>query len=160
MTKQPIYKRIIAKRLLDGNGSQPKDDPAILIKDNVIWEIGHKDEIECPPNTETVDLGNLSIMPGIIDAHMHFFGVPSDKLHLYYSENDVNRALRSAGEAKKMLDAGITAARCLGSSISPALRRAIDEGHIPGPRIIAAGEFICSTSGTWDHFSAKLDAGA
>jgi imidazolonepropionase-like amidohydrolase len=56
-----------------------------------------------------------------------------------------------------MLEAGITATRCLGSSISPYLRRAINEGHVPGPRIVAAGEFICSTSGTWDHISFPLE---
>jgi imidazolonepropionase-like amidohydrolase len=56
-----------------------------------------------------------------------------------------------------MLEAGITAARCLGSSIGPDLRRAIDEGHVPGPRLMAAGEFICSTDGTWDHIGVPLD---
>lgn len=157
MPKEPSFKRVIAKQLVDGSGRPPQDDVAILIEDNVIREIGHRDEVVIPPDTTTIDLSGSTVMPGIIDAHMHFFGVPSDKLHLYYSEDDVNRALRSAGEARKMLEAGITAARCCGSSISPALRRAIDEGHIPGPRIVAAGEFICSTSGTWDHFSVPYD---
>ena len=56
-----------------------------------------------------------------------------------------------------MLEAGITAAKCLGSSIGPDLRRAINEGHVPGPRLVAAGEFICSTHGTWDHLNIPID---
>ena len=49
-----------------------------------------------------------------------------------------------------MLEAGITSCRCLGSTIGPHIRHAIDEGHIPGPRVVAAGDFICSTGGTFD----------
>jgi imidazolonepropionase-like amidohydrolase len=49
-----------------------------------------------------------------------------------------------------MLVAGITAARCLGSSIGPDLKRAINEGHVPGPRILAAGQYVIATDGTWD----------
>ncbi len=96
-------------------------------------------------------------MPGLIDAHMHFFGVPSHQLHRLPTEVETYRVLRAAGEAKKMLEAGITAARCLGSSVGPSLRRAISEGHVPGPRLVAAGEFICSTHGTWDHISFPLE---
>jgi imidazolonepropionase-like amidohydrolase len=88
---------------------------------------------------------------------MHFLGVPSDQEHLLLTESEAYRALRAAGEARHMLEAGVTAARCLGSSISPALRRGINEGHVPGPRLVAAGKFVCSTGGTWDHISVPLD---
>ena len=67
------------------------------------------------------------------------------------------RSLRAAGEARKMVEAGVTAARCLGSPIGPDLRRAINEGHVLGPRMVAAGEFITSSGGTWDHFAFPYD---
>ena len=57
---------------------------------------------------------------------------------------------------RRLLLAGFTSARCLGSSVGPDLRRAIAEGHIAGPRLLAAGEFICSTSGTWDSAPTPL----
>ncbi|MFN8457992.1 MAG: amidohydrolase family protein [Anaerolineae bacterium] len=104
-----------------------------------------------------IDLGEKTIMPGMVDAHMHFFGVPSDQLYQLPTEVEAYRALRAAGEARKMLEAGVTSARCMGSSIGPSLRRAINEGHVPGPRLVAAGEFICSTHGTWDHLSFPLE---
>src|SRR5262245_60769329 len=136
-------KLIKAARLIDGTGRPPREDVAVLILDSKIADIGHRDAIEAPTGAEVVDLGNSTIMPGMIDAHMHLFGVPSDHLERLPLEREAYRVLRAAGEARKMLEAGITAARCLGSSIGPDLRRAIDEGHVPGPRLMAAGEFIC-----------------
>jgi imidazolonepropionase-like amidohydrolase len=157
MSERETTRLLKAKRLVDGTGSPPKEDAAVLIVGDRIREIGHQEEISIPQGTEIVDLGDRTIMPGIVDAHMHFFGVPSNQLHLLASEDPSYRALRAAGEARKMLHAGITAARCLGSSVSPSLRRAINEGHVPGPRIVAAGEFICSTDGTWDHIGLPVD---
>jgi imidazolonepropionase-like amidohydrolase len=103
-----------------------------------------------PADAQVLDLGACTLMPGMIDAHMHTFGVPSTGLHALPFEREAYRALRAAGELRAMLEAGVTAARCLGSTIGPDLRRAIEEGHVPGPRLIAAGEFISSTGGTWD----------
>jgi imidazolonepropionase-like amidohydrolase len=150
-------KLIKAGRLIDGTGAAPQDDIAILIDNDRITEIGHRDTVEAPPHAEVIDLGARTVMPGMVDAHMHMFGVPSDHLEKLALEREAYRVLRAAGEARKMLEAGITAARCLGSSIGPDLRRAIDEGHVPGPRLMAAGEFICSTDGTWDHIAVPLD---
>ncbi len=153
-TKWTILK---CERLIDGSGRDPQADAAILIEGNVIREVGHRDEVRGPEGALMIDLGERTVMPGMVDAHMHFFGVPSDRLHEMVSESPAYRVLRAAGEARKMLEAGITATRCLGSSISPALRRGIAEGHVPGPRVVAAGEFVCSTDGTWDHISLPLE---
>jgi imidazolonepropionase-like amidohydrolase len=146
-----------AAKLIDGTGAAPKRDAAVLVNDSIISEIGHRDEVKVPPNSEVIDLGEQTILPGMVDAHMHFFGVPSDKVHLLATEREAYRVLKAAGEARKMLEAGITAARCLGSSVGPDLRRAINDGHVPGPRLMAAGEFVCSTHGTWDHINIPLD---
>jgi imidazolonepropionase-like amidohydrolase len=148
---------IKAGRLIDGTGAPPKTDVGIVIIDGHIAEIGHRDAIVIPPRAAIIDLGDRTVTPGLIDAHMHLFGVPSDRLDRLPFERETYRVLRAAGEARKMLEAGITAARCLGSSIGPDLRRAINEGHVPGPRLMAAGEFICSTDGTWDHISIPID---
>ena len=110
------YKRatvLAAKRMLDGTGAPMREDVALLILDDRISEIGHREALEAPPDADVVDLGDKTIMPGMVDAHMHFFGVPSDQIHTLPTEREAYRALRAAGEAKKMLEAGITAARCL-----------------------------------------------
>lgn len=144
-------------QLIDGTGRDPQADAAILIEGNVIREVGHRDEVRGPEGALMIDLEGRTVMPGMVDAHMHFFGVPSDRIETMASESPAYRVLRAAGEARKMLEAGITATRCCGSSISPALRRAVAEGHVPGPRIVAAGEFVCSTDGTWDWISLPLE---
>ena len=148
-----------AKRLIDGSGKPAQEDMAVLIADGVIREVGHQDEIVAPPRTEVLDLGDRTLMPGIVDAHMHFFGLGTDRpFGGLPGDTEIYRALRVAGEARRMLEAGITAARCLGSGhIGPSLRKAINDGHVPGPRMVSAGHFISSTAGTFDHLSVPLD---
>jgi imidazolonepropionase-like amidohydrolase len=143
--------------LLDGSGAAPKRHVIIEISAGKITRIGTGGQLPAEADAEVLDLSELTALPGMVDAHMHFFGVPSRSLERLLTENESYRALRAAGEARKMLRAGITAARCLGSSIGPALRRAIDEGHLPGPRLVTAGQFICSTGGTWDDLSYPLN---
>jgi imidazolonepropionase-like amidohydrolase len=151
---------LLAKRLFAGPKCALVENAAVLVRDGHIRDIGHRDAVTVPPGASVIDLGDRSLLPGLIDAHVHFYGVPSTRLYTAPFEEDAYRALRAAGEARRMLEAGFTAARCCGSSIGPALRRAIDDGHIPGPRLIAAGEFVCTTNGTFDpnsHFSVPLD---
>ncbi|KRG16990.1 hypothetical protein ACA29_01655 [Lederbergia galactosidilytica] len=142
-------KVIKTKLLIDGTGKPSQENMVIVIKDQVIEEITSAENFDDPENATVYDLGDKTVMPGLIDAHMHFFAVPSHELHKLITTPDVERVLRGAGEAAKMLEAGITAARCLGSTVSPALRKAINEGHIPGPRLVVAGEFIVASGGTW-----------
>lgn len=146
-----------AKRLIECTGRPAREDAAILVLGDRIQEMGHREEVEAPPGAAVIELGDRTLMPGLIDAHMHFFGVPSDHIETMATEDEKYRVLRAANSARRMLESGITACRCLGSSVSPALRRGINEGLVPGPRVVAAGEFICSTDGTWDHVSLPLE---
>lgn len=142
-------KIIKTNQLIDGTGEPIQENIVIVIKENVIQEISHQDSFRYPDEGDVYDLNDKTVMPGLIDAHMHFFSVPSHELNRLVSDSDVDRVLRGAGEAKKILMAGITSARCLGSTVSPALRRGINAGYIPGPRLVVAGEFMVSTGGTW-----------
>jgi imidazolonepropionase-like amidohydrolase len=146
---------IVARRLLDGTG-KTQDQAAIVVTDGVIAWTGPRAALQIPADAKLVDLGDRTVMPGMVDAHMHFLGVPTDRLNALFTEGSAYRALRAAGEARKMVEAGVTSARCLGSSIGPSLQRAFEEGHVLGPRLVAAGEFICATGGTWDHVDLPL----
>lgn len=159
MQEQPKHIVLKAKDLVDGTGSRPSANVAVLITDGIIKDIGDQREMIVPPGTEEIDLGERTIMPGIVDAHMHFFGLGTDRpFGGLPTETATYRALRTAGEARKMLEAGITAVRCLGSGhIGPSLKRAIEDQHVPGPRMVTAGHFISSTAGTFDHISMPLD---
>ena len=160
MTDESETKVLHCSFLLDGTSGPVLEDATVLVSGERIREIGHRAEVEYPPDAEVIDLGDRWLIPGLIDAHVHFYGVPSTELYTAPFEQEAYRALRAAGEGRRMLEAGITAARCCGSSVGPALRRAIDDGHVPGPRLVAAGEFVCTTNGTFDpnsHFSVPLE---
>jgi imidazolonepropionase-like amidohydrolase len=154
MTNSAVFR---AKRLIDGTGGPPVDDAAVVVTDGEIVQCGAAAEITVPPDAVVHDLGALTLMPGMVDAHVHFMGAPSDRIWDLRYLPESYRALHAAGEAERMLRAGVTTARCMGSSVGPALSRAIREGHISGPRIVAAGEFICPTGGTWDNFSVPFE---
>ena len=139
-----------ARRLIDGTAGGAPREAALLIRDGAIVDVGRIDDFDAEPGAVVVDAGERTVLPGLIDAHMHFYGVPSTQLHGAPFERDGFRALRAAGEAARMLDAGFTAARCCGSTIGPDLRRAIDAGHVPGPRLVAVGTLLCTTAGTHD----------
>ncbi len=111
---------------------------------------------DVPPDAEEMDFGDATIMPGLIDAHMHTFGMDSLALGGLMSARETGRALRAASELGELLEAGFTSARCLGSSVGPDLSRAIAAGLIKGPRLVAAGEFISTTAGTWGGKPAAL----
>lgn len=157
MQFEPGISVIFAGRLVDATGNAPRSDVAITIRDGKVTDIDDRLGFEVPEGADIIDLEAETLLPGIIDAHMHFFGVPSHQLHKLPTEREAYRALRAAGEARKMLLAGVTAARDLGSSVGPDVRRAIAEGHIPGPRMLAAGEFITTTGGTWEYVSLPIE---
>lgn len=142
--------RISANKVLVGDTLEPCSDGAVLVRDGRIVSVGPDAIVPRPDDCTVIDLGAATLLPGLIDAHMHTFGMPSTGLGALNTEREPYRALRAAGELRELLHAGFTSARCLGSSVGPDLRRAIEEGHIEGPRLVVAGQFISSTGGTWD----------
>lgn len=146
---------ILAGEMIDGTGAEPRRDVMVTVQDGVIESVEPKGAVG--DDVEVVDLSDETLLPGLIDAHMHYFGVPSHQLHRLPKETESYRALRGAGEARKILLAGITSTKDLGSSVGPDIRRAIDEGHIPGPWLSAAGEFITTTNGTWEYTDLPLE---
>lgn len=148
---------ILAGTLIDGWGGPPRSGAALRIRDERIVDIGQRCDMAGGEQARMIDLGDLTIMPGMIDAHMHFYGVPSTQTYTIPFEREAYRSVRAAGEARKMLEAGVTAARCLGSSIGPDLKRAINEGHVPGPRLVVAGQYVIGTDGTWDPVAMPIE---
>jgi len=144
--------------LIDGTGSEPLKNIAIEIDGRFIKKIFSINDEKLDINEKNIiDLSDYTVLPGIVDAHMHFFGVPSNSLDSLMTEPEAYRSLRAASEAKLMLESGITSARCLGSSVSPALKRAIDQGVVAGPRLVVSGQFVCSSNGTWDHLKLPIE---
>ena len=100
-----------------------------------------------------IDLGARSLLPGLIDAHVHLGGSRAgDGLFT----DPALAAMRAAVDARAALDSGFTTLRDCGSAPGIALREAIDEGTIIGPRIVACGPLISSTGGHADLHELPL----
>lgn len=147
-----------ADRMLDVRAAAIVDDAAVAIDNGLIAYAGPRAGIGgYPPGAAVVACGDRTLMPGLIDAHVHFFGVDTLHTECLFTQHEAYRVLRAARDAGALLDAGYTSVRCLGSSVGPHLARAIADGVVRGPRVIAAGQFICSTAGTWDETSLPRD---
>jgi imidazolonepropionase-like amidohydrolase len=150
--------KVKARFILAGPDLTPVEDAAILVEAGRIVAVGRDSELPQPVGCVVIDLGGATLMPGMIDAHMHTFGVDSMRLSTLAIEREGYRVGRALFELEEMLHAGFTSARCLGSTIGPEVRRLIEEGFAEGPRLKAAGAFISSTSGTWDTNGVPLAA--
>jgi len=134
----------------------------LLLKNKLIHIKGNKiisvtEGNNFPPTAEILDLTDYTVLPGLIDAHTHvLFSQEANKDFAEHSiaslvmESDALRVLRGAKRAKSYLDVGITSIKDLGNSglyLDVALRDAINEKTIEGPRIFTSGPIICSTGG-------------
>ncbi len=145
-------------RLIDGTGKPPVEGASILIDGERLLEVGRAGA----PGAEIVDLGGRTVLPGLVEGHIHL----SYNNVKVIADLDLNcppeySTLVSARNAELALHCGYTAARSAGSvhAIDAALKRAIEEGLIPGPRLLAAGRDICATGGMADWNPSYLKLG-
>jgi imidazolonepropionase-like amidohydrolase len=124
--------------------------PEIHVENGVIAWMGRQREGPEDPGATMLDLGDHWVLPGFIDSHLHLFGLDFADPTALFTWPIALRAARATADLDRLLASGITAVRCLGSPLGPSLARAVRSGYVAGPHIAAAGEFICSRSGTWD----------
>lgn len=143
---------IHAGKLITAEQQQPLTEHTIIVVDDKITDV--KAGYLSPSAAATlIDLRNHTVLPGLMDMHTHFSTQISATS---YGEaqrlNEADFALRGAVFAEKTLMAGFTTVRELGDShhISVALRKAIAQGYVKGPRIYAAGKSLATTGGHAD----------
>jgi imidazolonepropionase-like amidohydrolase len=115
---------------------------------------------EPPADAEVIDLSALSIMPGLIDCHVHLvFSRSAFALGDVLADDDQKLLLRSVGAAREALSAGVTTVRDLGGrgGVTFKLRDAIAAGLIAGPRVLAAGSPITITGGHCHFLGLEAD---
>ncbi|MBI2528081.1 MAG: amidohydrolase family protein [Candidatus Rokubacteria bacterium] len=142
--------KLIGARLIDGTGAAPIEN-ATLILDERVRDIASDNRLADYPDPDTLDIGGRTVMPGLINAHVHLThdaGAP-DPLKALRDEPPAVTAIRAASRARRMLEAGITTARDVGGVdfIELAVRDLIKRGEIPGPRLLCAGKQITMTGG-------------
>ena len=139
---------IRAARLIDGRGGAPLLNAVIIVDSTRITAVGAR--LPIPPGTRVIDLGNATVLPGLIDCHTHVTGGdPGDYYESLFRRSHIDYAVASPTFARRTLEAGFTTVRDVGSGefIDVALRRAIDSGLVVGPRMQVATLAIGSTGG-------------
>ncbi|MFC5590126.1 amidohydrolase family protein [Sporosarcina soli] len=157
-------KKIVFKhgRVIDGYQDKPLQDGLVVIDNGTIVYSGKMDEVilEHYQDAQVVDLSGKTIMPGMIDAHVHLTlaGEPS-YLHTLIMEDAKLTVIKGIERAKKALNAGFTTIRCLGEKgqIDVYIKKAIEEGVIVGPNILASGKAITITGGHGDMFPGDIE---
>ncbi|HET9383674.1 MAG TPA: amidohydrolase family protein, partial [Gemmatimonadales bacterium] len=150
-----------AAQLIDGTGAAPIRPAMIRIEDERIVEVGSN--VRTVPGARVVDLGDATLVPGLIDLHTHLTG--DERVHwedALVKSTPPRDALWGARNARVTLLAGFTTVRDMGPAwpyVDVELRRAIDDEAVPGPRMMVAGSYISSTGGAGDarQFSLYVD---
>jgi imidazolonepropionase-like amidohydrolase len=141
-----------AGSLIDGKKSQPLTEMSVIIDDDRIVDV--RQGYLAPEATDNViDLKQHTVMPGLMDMHTHLiFEFSEDSYTEEFFLNSADYALRATVYARRTLMAGFTTVRDLGDDgvVVVALRKAIREGHIVGPRIFTAGKALATTGGHAD----------
>src|SRR3984893_5799714 len=162
-------------RLVDPKTGNVLAPAVVLIEDNKIKEVGPPSKVQAPSGAKIIDLGNATLLPGLIDSHTHlllnivmpaeaerarhFNGsfVPAQLLAI--AESPSKRVLMGAQLAREDLESGITTVRNLGHSGidgDTELRDAINIGRVPGPRILAAGRKLIAQGSYLQNLNPAL----
>ncbi|MFN2439967.1 MAG: amidohydrolase family protein [Chitinophagaceae bacterium] len=137
-------------KLIDGNSNNAQTEMTVVIEGTKITDI-KKGYHPATGSITVVDLKNKTVMPGLMDAHVHLSGETSKNRYTEgFTLNEEDFAFRAVNYAERTLMAGFTTVRDLGGTITIALRNAINGGYLKGPRIIAAGKSIATTGGHAD----------
>ena len=143
--------------LVDGTGAEPVRGRAVVVEDGRIAAV--VDDARLPRGAR-VDLSGCTLLPGLINCHVHLcLGAEADPTRPLREEPLAVTAIKAAVRARQTLDAGVTTVRDLGGReyCELGVRRAIQDGWIPGPRILAAGRPICMTGGHGHWLAREAD---
>ncbi|HVF28169.1 MAG TPA: amidohydrolase family protein [Pyrinomonadaceae bacterium] len=139
-----------AARMLDVTSGQIIPNAVVVVENGFIKSVN----TPAPPTgAQTIDLGDMTLLPGLMDMHTHLtFDIEGEWLHRAVTSTAGDDALRGARNARNTLLAGFTTVRDVGSGdfVDVALMRATGQGFIPGPRIFPAGHSLGITGGHCD----------
>lgn len=141
-------KAIKAGHLIDGTGKDPLENATVIIEKNQIKAVGK--DIAIPPGAEVIDARGKTVMPGMIDAHMHLFGSkPDDAVAERVSRPREVGLIKAVYDIKHYLSTGFTMVKDCGGMNGIFLRQSAAEGTLTGvPRILASGLMLQNTMGT------------
>ena len=155
MPANSSYKRIEASLLIDGTGAPAIRDAAVLVQGERIVEVGPRARVGTPEGTETIKFPDLTILPGLVDCHSHInlavdaISGGGKTVEEAVAEGEAILVLQSAENCRKSLATGVTTLSDNGAYGTTAItvKRAIERGIIPGPRMFVCGRAMTATGG-------------
>lgn len=147
---------IHAGALIDGTSAAPRRDQAVVVRGNRIESVGDWSVVKVPPGAAVIDLSHATVMPGLIDTHTHIFLQGEDPAEGGYDTQLLKqgiafRAARATVSAHRALEQGFTTIRDVeteGAGYGDVgIKRAIEAGYIPGPRMFVVTRAISTTGG-------------
>jgi imidazolonepropionase-like amidohydrolase len=161
----PKRQAVKAARMLDVRAGNVVRDAVVLVENGRITDVGSG--LAVPAGAEVLDLGDVTLLPGLIDAHTHLlqnydFKLDGDDPNMILTVTQLGttrRALLGVKMGMEDLEAGITAVRDLGNSGvngDVALRDAIRSGWVVGPRVVASTRAIAAAGGQFGGMSAEV----
>lgn len=156
-TSQPAASRVVAVRAARGVDvvtGQVLSRPVAIVEDDLIARFGS--DVNVPPGATTIDLGDLTLLPGLIDAHTHVFLLPGhDAVRTNIEESIPFRTIKATVAARMWLERGFTTIRDVDTEGAGygdvAVRDAIDQGIVIGPRMQVATRAISITGAYMDQ---------
>lgn len=139
--------------LIDGNGNAIENS-MIIVEDKKIKYAGPKKDIDL--DGKIIDITGKTIMPGLIDTHLHFSGNLSDDDTEWVLEPVIQKTIVAVAQAKESLEHGLTTVGEISRS-GIHIRNMIEEEIIPGPRVISTGLGFCRTAGHGDSHKLPLE---
>lgn len=140
--------------LIDGTGTAPQKDVAVLVDGNRIVQIGQRGSITAP-DARVIDAPNSALLPGLFDLHFHMFLLLVERLtgpaEVTFRRDELvaSKVLKAARAGKIWLQTGVTTIRDAGAGemLTVAMKEAIEDGLTLGPRVVASGPLIAQTGG-------------
>jgi imidazolonepropionase-like amidohydrolase len=146
---------IKSKQLIADAGKAPIDQGVVLVEGNRIKAVGTPDTVPIPPDATMIDRSHDTVMPGLIDSHIHITANNKYRVPLFehYTIDLPTSVMRGVMSMRDDLASGVTTMRTLGDRFDVELRvrEAIERGEIPGPRLV-----ICIRALRPSHGTAKL----
>ncbi|MBI4338087.1 MAG: amidohydrolase family protein [Chloroflexi bacterium] len=138
-------KVLLGAKLVDGTGAPPVPDGAVVVDGERIQAAGTRSKVKVPDGAEVVNLSGMTLLPGLIDCHDHLASRGYSMAAAWgLDEPATLRALRTAAVLKQTLEMGYTAVRDA-SGLDIGFKKAVDEGLIPGPRLVVSLGLISAT---------------
>jgi imidazolonepropionase-like amidohydrolase len=138
-------------RVFDGTTLREKSTVRFDSETGLVTAAGEIGETEKTPETKKlIESQDVTILPGLIDAHVHFFGSTGEGIMDWATTPGALAVLRSVADLRKLLNAGFTSVRELGTKYGVHLAKAADEGSFDSPRIISCSRALSQTGGDDD----------